>query len=316
MLYYKLDPSHSLSTTQWISLLAVFAVLAVGIITPQQIAFADDEDIEIEIEIRDGSAEIEVEIDDDKFEFKLGTTDLEEIIRVIEVRTGIPRDIIEEVMEVEIKGVDEAESIVVNTETPELKIRAETLGDQTEVKVKLKFSSGTTDIDSLTDEIIEEFSLTREQADAALTIEEGDDDVLKEKFEVEVEIEDGISDVEVELRFVLDSTDREDILDAIVANTQLTTEQIQNNLDLEIEEETETFEGSGSSEVTPEGILSELDTSDVEDSVLAELERLQQENQQLRQEIEKLQQKLDDFQQVIMEQIKVILDTLASLRFE
>lgn len=316
MLYYRLDPSHSLSTTQWISLLAVFAVLAVGIITPQQIAFADDEDIEIEIEIRDGSAEIEVEIDDDKFEFKLGTTDLEEIIRVIEVRTGIPRDIIEEVMEVEIKGVDEAESIVVNTETPELKIRAETLGDQTEVKVKLKFSSGTTDIDSLTDEIIEEFSLTREQADAALTIEEGDDDVLKEKFEVEVEIEDGISDVEVELRFVLDSTDREDILDAIVANTQLTTEQIQNNLDLEIEEETETFEGSGSSEVTPEGILSELDTSDVEDSVLAELERLQQENQQLRQEIEKLQQKLDDFQQVIMEQIKVILDTLASLRFE
>ncbi|MCH8916267.1 MAG: hypothetical protein IIA82_10580 [Thaumarchaeota archaeon] len=305
-----------MSTTQWISLLAVFAVLAVGIITPQQIAFADDEDIEIEIEIRDGSAEIEVEIDDDKFEFKLGTTDLEEIIRVIEVRTGIPRDIIEEVMEVEIKGVDEAESIVVNTETPELKIRAETLGDQTEVKVKLKFSSGTTDIDSLTDEIIEEFSLTREQADAALTIEEGDDDVLKEKFEVEVEIEDGISDVEVELRFVLDSTDREDILDAIVANTQLTTEQIQNNLDLEIEEETETFEGSGSSEVTPEGILSELDTSDVEDSVLAELERLQQENQQLRQEIEKLQQKLDDFQQVIMEQIKVILDTLASLRFE
>ena len=316
MLYYRLDPSHSLSTTQRISLLTVFAVLAVGIITPQQIAFADDEDIEIEIEIRDGSAEIEVEIDDDKFEFKLGTTDLEEIIRVIEVRTGIPRDIIEEVMEVEIKGVDEAESIVVNTETPELKIRAETLGDQTEVKVKLKFSSGTTDIDSLTDEIIEEFSLTREQADAALTIEEGDDDVLKEKFEVEVEIEDGISDVEVELRFVLDSTDREDILDAIVANTQLTTEQIQNNLDLEIEEETETFEGSGSSEVTPEGILSELDTSDVEDSVLAELERLQQENQQLRQEIEKLQQKLDDFQQVIMEQIKVILDTLASLRFE
>jgi len=312
-----------LSTTQWISLLGVIAVLAVGIISPQQIAFADDEDIEIEIEIRDGSAEIEVEIDDDKFEFKLGTTDLEEIIRVIEVRTGIPRDIIEEVMEVEIKGVDEAESIVVNTETlvtdietPELKIRAETLGNQTEVKVKLKFSSGTTDIDSLTDEIIEEFSLTREQADVALTIEEGDDDELKEKFEVEVEIEDGVSDVEVELRFVLDSTDREDILDAIVANTQLTTEQIQNSLELEIEEETETFEGTGSSEVTPEGIFSVPETSDVEDSVLAELERLQQENQQLRQEIEKLQQKLDDFQQVIMEQIKVILDTLASLRFE
>lgn len=312
-----------MSTTQWISLLGVIAVLAVGIISPQQIAFADDEDIEIEIEIRDGSAEIEVEIDDDKFEFKLGTTDLEEIIRVIEVRTGIPRDIIEEVMEVEIKGVDEAESIVVNTETlvtdietPELKIRAETLGNQTEVKVKLKFSSGTTDIDSLTDEIIEEFSLTREQADVALTIEEGDDDELKEKFEVEVEIEDGVSDVEVELRFVLDSTDREDILDAIVANTQLTTEQIQNSLELEIEEETETFEGTGSSEVTPEGIFSVPETSDVEDSVLAELERLQQENQQLRQEIEKLQQKLDDFQQVIMEQIKVILDTLASLRFE
>ena len=115
----------SLSNTQWISLLAVFAVLAGGIISSQQIAFADDEDIEIEIEIKDESAQIKVEIDDDKFEFELGTTDLEEIIRVIEVRTGLPRDVIEEVMDVEIKGVEEAEPIVADTETPELKIKAE-----------------------------------------------------------------------------------------------------------------------------------------------------------------------------------------------
>ena len=323
MLNYSLNPSRSLSSTQWISLLAVFAVLAGGIISPQQIAFADDEDIEIEIEIKDESAQIEVEIDDDEFKFELGTTDLEEIIRIIEVRTGLPRDIIEEVMEVEIKGVNEPKPIVANTETPvtdtetpELKIKAETLGDQSEVKVELEFSSGTIDVDSLIAEIIEEFSLTREQADEALKIEEEDDEELKEKFEVEVEIEDGVSEVEVELRFVLDSTDREDILDAIVENTKLTKEQIQDGLELEIEEETETFEGGGSSEATSEGIFSEPETRDVEDSVLAELERLQQENQQLRQEIEKLQQKLDDLRQVIMEQIKVILDTLSSLRLE
>ena len=137
----------------------------------------------------------------------------------------------------EFEEVGEVEPILFNTETPELKIRAETLGDQSEVKVKLKFSTSNTDVDSLIDEIINAFSLSREQADDALKIEEEDDDELEEKFEVQVEIEDGIADVEVELRFVLDSTDREDILDAIVENTQLTTEQILNILDLEIEEE-------------------------------------------------------------------------------
>ena len=139
----------------------------------------------------------------------------------------------------EFDEVGEVEPILFTTETPELKIRAETLGDQSEVKVKLKFSTSNTDIDSLIDEIIDEFSVTREQADDALKIEEEDDEELEEKFEVEVKIEDGIADVEVELRFVLDSTDREDILDAIVENTQLTTEQIQGSLDLEIEEEFE-----------------------------------------------------------------------------
>ena len=141
--------------------------------------------------------------------------------------------------------VGEVEPILFNTETPELKIRAETLGDQSEVKVKLKFSTSNTDIDSLIDEIIDEFSLSREQADDALKIEEEDDGELEEKFEVEVEIKDGIADVEVELRFVLDSTDREDILDAIVENTQLTTEQIQGSLDLEIEEEFEVEKEDG-----------------------------------------------------------------------
>jgi len=282
----------------------------------QQIAFADNEDIEIEIKIEEESAKIEVEIDDDKFEFELGTTDLEEILRVIEVRTGLPRDLIEEVMEVEINGFDESESIVTKTETPELKIRAETLGGQTEVKVELEFYSGTTDIDSLIDEIINAFSVSREQAVEALKIEEEDDEELEGKFEVEVEIEDGVAEVEVELRFVLDFIDREDILDAIVTNTQLTKEQILAGLELEIEEVTEPIEGDNSGELTLEGIFTEQENSNTENSDLTELERLQQENQQLRQEIERLQQKLDDLQQVIMEQIKVILDTLSSLRLE
>ncbi len=301
---------------RWISLLAIFAVLAGSMISFQQIAFADNEDIEIEIKIEEESAKIEVEIDDDKFEFELGTTDLEEILDIIVVRTGLPRDLIEEVMEVEINGFGESESIVTKTETPELKIRAETRGDQAEVKVELEFYSDTTDIDSLIDEIINEFSVSREQADEALKIEEEDDEELEEKFEVEVEIEDGVAEVEVELRFVLVFIDREDILDAIVTNTQLTKEQILAGLELEIEEVTEPIENGDSGEVTLEGIFTEQENSNTENSDLTELERLQQENQQLHQEIERLQQKLYDLQQVIMEQIKVILDTLSSLRLE
>jgi len=122
-------------------------------------------------------------------------------------------------------GTDETE------EEFELTVRAETLGDKSEVKVKLEFLTENIDQGLIIDEIIENFALTYEEADKALKIEEEDDNELEEKFEVEIEIENEYSEVEVELRFVLDTIDREMIIDAIVQKTQLTTEQIKGILE-------------------------------------------------------------------------------------
>jgi len=119
----------------------------------------------------------------------------------------------------------------------ELTVRAETLEDQSEVKVKLEFLTKNTDLVLIIDEIIENFALTYEEADNALKIEEEDDNELEEKFEVEIEIGNEYSEVEVELRFVLDTIDREMIIDAIVQKTQLTTEQIEGILEGEPEDE-------------------------------------------------------------------------------
>jgi hypothetical protein len=122
-------------------------------------------------------------------------------------------------------GTDETE------EEFELTVRAETLGDKSEVKVKLEFLTENIDQGLIIDEIIENFALTYEEADKALKIEEEDDNELEEKFEVEIEIENEYSEVEIELRFVLDTIDREMIIDAIVQKTQLTTEQIKGILE-------------------------------------------------------------------------------------
>jgi hypothetical protein len=135
--------------------------------------------------------------------------------------------------------IDEcAENVDDETEEKfELTVRAKTFGDQSEVKVKLEFQTDNTDLALIIDEIIENFALTSEEADNALKIEEEDENDLEEKFEVEIEIENEYSEVEVELRFILDTIDREMIIDAIVQKTQLTTEQIEGILEVEPEDE-------------------------------------------------------------------------------
>jgi hypothetical protein len=123
--------------------------------------------------------------------------------------------------------------------------------------------------------------LTREEADKELNIERSDDQRLEEKFKVEIEKRGNTSKVEVDLETVIDSTSRGEILDAIVKNSQLTREQINEQLRFDSNEN------------------SINETRDNSDS--SESEKLRYENQQLRDEIKQLNQKLDDMQQIIME---------------
>ena len=181
----------------------------------------------------------------------------------------------------------------------EREVRAETLGFQTEISIEIEFVSNTTDTNQLIDEIIDRFSLTREEADKELRTERSDDQRLEEKFQVEIEKRGNTSKVEVELETVIDSTSRGEILDAIVKNSQLTREQI--NEELRFDSGDDDNNASSRNEIR--------DNSDS-----TELEKLRQENQHLRDEIKQLDQKLDDLQQIIMEQMKVIMDTLKNLK--
>ena len=189
-------------------------------------------------------------------------------------------------------------------ELSEREVRAETLGFQSKIEIEIEFVSNTTDTNQLIDQIINKFSMTREEAENELRIERSDDRRFEEKFKVEIEKRgNNTTKVEVEFETAIDSTSKSDILDAIVQNSQLTREQIQEKLQLDSDDKIPSSSSSTSRNIIP---------NDNSDS--SETERLRQENQQLKDEIKQLNQRLDDLQQVIMEQMKVIMETLATLK--
>ena len=103
----------------------------------------------------------------------------------------------------------------------EKKLYASTLGDSSEVKIELKFVTENIDLELIIDEILENFPVTQKEAEDTLKIQLEDEDKLEEKFKAEIEIENGITEVEVELKFVLDSTNKDKIIDSIIKQSIL-----------------------------------------------------------------------------------------------
>ena len=294
-------------------------VLITGTIPSQQLAFADSDELEVEIEIENGLSKIKVEFDDDEYEFQLATSNIDEILEVTSLRTGISIDLLEEAMKLEVKeefdDSDETDdSSDFESDTLEKKLRASTLGDLSEVKIELEFVTETIDSELLIDEILENFLVTQEEAEDSLKIQPEDDDELEEKFTVEIETEDGTSEVEVELRFVLDSADRDEIIASIVEQSQLDRDLLADVI--------KTGESDDFSDVLTDDSDSFSDDSDfdglIEDSENEELREenkdLREENQELRDEINDLREQLANLNTILMEQIRVIMDTLSALK--
>ena len=121
-----------------------------------------------------------------------------------------------------------------------------------------------------------------------------DSDETNDELEIEVEVEDGIAKIEIEhgdedQEFEIDWISEEDVIDEIVSRTDLTRERI---------EEVITFEFDDSDETNDE----------------LEIEELREENKALRQQITELTERLQNLELIIQEQIKVMLDTLESLK--
>ena len=153
----------------------------------------------------------------------------------VEVEEDIDGNLVAIGIELEEDDIEKLGILEIEDES-KLKVQAKIIGDQSRVKVKKEFSTLTTDRTSLIDEIIAEFALSRDDAEAALKLETEEDEDLSERFRVKARVDDGVTEVKVELKFVLDTTDRDIILDAIVTMTQLSSDQIEGVLDFEPEE--------------------------------------------------------------------------------
>jgi len=114
-------------------------------------------------------------------------------------------------------------------------LSANTIGEQTQIEIKTIFSIGTTDKNEMIDEIINNFSLTREDAETVLQSETVETE-FKEKFETLINSKQCISQITTDLVFIIDTNDKEKILDEIVTRSQLTNRQIKQVLEFEIDE--------------------------------------------------------------------------------
>ena len=113
-------------------------------------------------------------------------------------------------------------------------LSANTIGEQTQIEIKTIFSMGTTDKNEMIDKIINNFSLTREDAETILQSETVETE-FKEKFETLINSKQCVSQITTDLVFIIDTNDKEKILDEIVTHSQLTNRQIKQVLEFEID---------------------------------------------------------------------------------
>jgi len=157
---------------------------------------------------------------------------------------------------------DDIEKFEIEAGMDRIKVKAKITGDQSGVKIEKRFSTTTTDRNAIIDEIVEKFVLNKEIAEIALKIEEEEgDEELEEKLKVEVKVKEGVAEVKVKLKFILNTTNREEILNAVVENSQLTAEQIESVLkfkDKDKDEEGVAEDGELEIEVEVENGIAEI----------------------------------------------------------
>lgn len=120
-----------------------------------------------------------------------------------------------------------------------IEVKAEIIGNSTQVKVEVEFLSNETEIDPIAEEILKRMKLSRENITDLIEIEVEDEiEDLEEKLEAEAEIEKGISEVEAEFKFPLNVTNETEIIDGTHEKlSALTIDDILNVLEVEVEKE-------------------------------------------------------------------------------
>ncbi len=116
----------------------------------------------------------------------------------------------------------------------ELKLEASSIDNSTQVKVELNFRSNETDNNSIADDIRKEFRLSKEKISSAIKIvDDSYEDELKSTLKARASVGSNISDIKVDYSFVLNETNRTEIIDSIYNKlSNLTSKQILSVLEI------------------------------------------------------------------------------------
>ena len=205
---------------------------------------------------------------------------------------------------------DEIEEIEEEIGFEEIKVKAEIIGNKAQIKIENEFSTDATDKNAIIDEIIKRFALDKETVNKILKIEtEEEEELEKDRLKVEAKTEDGTTEIEVELRFTLTTTDREAIINEVVARSQLSreailkTEEAKEEEELEIEVEIEDEVAEVKIEIGDDEQEFTLETTDKE-AILSEIaSRLGVTVEQIRNIVEfKIKEKSKEKEKVIEEE--------------
>ncbi len=197
------------------------------------------ERLDAEARVRDNNAEARVE-----FRFPLGVSDRAKIVDGIASKvSSLTLNDIQKVLEFEDRregreGENREDRINedrMDRLDDEFEVRAEIAGNRAEVKIERRFSTADIEKDKLVSDIIRKFELGRQDADRLLRIENRPQERLEERLDVEAKVEGGVAEVKAERRFILDNTDRDSILNAVVEKSRLDSGQIERALEFEDE---------------------------------------------------------------------------------
>ncbi len=187
-----------------------------GIITDEQRALINS----LLDSLKGQTGEIEVEIKNKKDKTKIK----------IKQETGKSEDEID----------DEIEDLEEEIGLKEVEVKAEIIGNKALVKIENEFSTDAIDKNAIIDEIIKRFALDQETVKKILEIEtEEEEELGKDRLKVEAKTKEGLTEIEVKLRFMLNTTDREAIINEVVAKAKLSREDVEKVLEIETEEEKE-----------------------------------------------------------------------------
>lgn len=122
------------------------------------------------------------------------------------------------------------------SEKEKTEITAEIQGAQSKVKIDKRIYTNLTNQDDIVAEVISKFAMTKDAVNSLLKLETGGEDQStiheESNLKVEVNLNSGFSAIAIEKTFVLNTTNRDEILNSIVTESQLTADEVKSAIEM------------------------------------------------------------------------------------